>query len=371
MRVVVLGAGPCGLAAALAATRRGHDVTILERDVVGASLRRWGTTRFFSPLAMNVPPIARELVPLPPPDAILTGNAFVDDVLLPLASTPLLTNRIGEHHTVLAIGRTRMSRGDLPHHPIRADRSFRLLVETPRGELDIEADAILDVTGVPLPAAVGAGNTPACGERAARPRILHGLGELHAHTAHLHGKRILLVGHGHSAANAIHVLATLDAHVTWAVRSPNARPCVEIASDPLPERQRVVAAANTLATRPPAWLVVERRAHITAINNTHVTLTGDRVVEADYLVAMTGFRPDPSITSELALDISPTTEGAGGIARRLSNVTDCLAVPALSAADLASGEPRFHFVGARSYGRARTFLLQNGYEQIETIVAAL
>src|SRR5690348_16852462 len=32
-----------------------------------------------------------------------------------------------------------------------------------------------------------------------------------------------------------------------------------------------------------------------------------------------------SITAELALDISPITEGAGGIARKLATVTDCLA----------------------------------------------
>src|SRR5262249_32009318 len=159
----------------------------------------------------------------------------------------------------------------------------------------------------------------------------------------------------------------LDSRVVWAVRAPNARPCVEVASDPLPERQRIVAEANALAANPPAWLRVERRAHVVTIDRQRVTLTGDRTLEADYVVAMTGWRPDPAITSELALDISPITEGAGGVARRLANVTDCLAVPKLSPADLASGEPRFHLIGSRSYGRARTFLLKTGYEHIETI----
>ena len=44
--------------------------------------------------------------------------------------------------------------------------------------------------------------------------------------------------------------------VTWAVRTLNLRPCVEVASDPLPERQRVVARANALAARPPAALAL-------------------------------------------------------------------------------------------------------------------
>lgn len=371
MRVVVIGAGPCGLAAALAAVRRGHDVTVLEREQIGASLRQWGGTRFFSPLGFNVPAIARELISLPSPDAILTGDAFVDEVLVPLAASKPLAGRVQTRHAVISIGRARMSRGDFAAHPIRADRAFRLLVDTPEGEREIEADAVLDATGVGLPVWLGAGGTPARGERAARERIVHGLGELHARLGELRGKRILLVGHGHSAANAIHALATADARVVWATRSPNARPCVEVASDPLPERQRVVAAANALAAVPPAWLTVERRAHVVAMDGSRVSLTGDRTVDCDFVVAMTGGRPDPSITGELALDISSLTEGAGGIARKLANVTDCLAVPKLSPADLASGEPRFHFVGSRSYGRARTFLLQNGYDQIETIVDAL
>jgi thioredoxin reductase len=371
MRVAVIGAGPCGLAAALAAVRRGHDVSVLERDEVGASLRRWGSTRFFSPLGMNVPSVARELVALPPTDAILTGDGFVDEVLVPLARSELLAGRVRERHRVVSIGRARMSRGELPDHPIRADRAFRLLVDTPRGELEVEADAVLDATGVGVPAWLGAGGTPARGERASRDRSISGLGELHARRLELRGRRVLLVGHGHSAANALQLLAALDARVVWAVRSPNARPCVEVASDPLVERQRIVAEANALAARPPSWLTVERRAHVLEIDHPRITLSGDRTCEVDHIVSMVGWRPDPSITSELALDISPITEGAGGLARRLGGVTDCLAVPKLSAADLASGEPRFHFVGSRSYGRARTFLLQTGYQQIETIVGSL
>jgi hypothetical protein len=55
----------------------------------------------------------------------------------------------------------------------------------------------------------------------------------------------------------------------------------------------------------------------------------------------------------------------------LANVTDCLTVPRLDPGDLASGEPRFWFVGSRIYGRAPTFLLQTGYQQIETILKTL
>ena len=52
-------------------------------------------------------------------------------------------------------------------------------------------------------------------------------------------------------------------------------------------------------------------------------------------------------------------------------MTDCLSVPKVRAADLDSGEPAFHFVGAKSYGRLPTFLLRNGIEQLETILDRL
>src|SRR5262249_10141287 len=159
----------------------------------------------------------------------------------------------------------------------------------------------------------------------ARERVVTSLGELAARRPTYAGARVLLVGHGHSAANAIDMLASTGARVVWAVRAPNLRPCVEVASDPLPERRPIVPAANALAATPPAWLRVARRAHVLGIElgtALRVALSGDRAVEVDNVVALTGARPDLSIVSELALDISPATEGAGGLSRALSNVTD-------------------------------------------------
>jgi thioredoxin reductase len=365
MRVVVIGAGPSGLAAALAAARRGHDVTVLEREEVGATLRRWGATRLFSPAAMNAPSGAE----VGDPGAIMTGPEFVTTVLAPLAASAPLAGRVLVGHTVTAVARARLGRGELVGHPVRGERPFRLLVDSPDGERELEADAVLDASGVPLPVPL-----VARGERAAAPWC--SLAEISERRRELAGRRVLLVGYGHSAANALHVLAGVaaeapDTRVTWAVRSPNLRPCVEVASDPLPERQRIVATVNALAAKPPPWLRVERRANVVALEPGRALLTGDRRVEHDVLIALTGSRPDLSFLSELALDLAPATEGAGGVARRLANVTDCLSVPRLGPDDLASGEPRFHLVGAKSYGRARTFLLATGYAQIESIVEGL
>jgi thioredoxin reductase len=375
LRLAVIGAGPIGLAAALGAARRGLEAVVFEATGVGAALRRWGPTRFFSPVGMNLPPGARAVLgaALPPDDEILTGPDFVDRVLEPLAAR--LDVRAG--HRVIAVGRAGLTRGDYAGHPLRAERPFRLVVEADGREQVFEADRVLDASGTYLqPVALGTGGLPAPGERALGERALRDLGTLDARRWGLAGRAVLLVGHGHSAANALAVLEAVareapETRVTWATRAPNLRPCVEVASDPLPERQRVVAAANALAARPPAWLRVERRAQVEAIDGTTVALSGGRKVQADAIVALTGYRPDLSFLSELPLEIAPATEGAARVYRALANVTDCLSVPALAPADLASGEPGFALAGAKSYGRARTFLLATGYAQLETLLDQL
>jgi hypothetical protein len=149
-----------------------------------------------------------------------------------------------------------------------------------------------------------------------------------------------------------------------------------VPSDPLPERQHVVAGANRLAARPPAWLTVERRASVESVSHVGnarlcVSLGRSRSVVVDDIVSLTGYRPDLSFLSELPIEISPSTEGAVRLTRALSNVTDCLSVPSILPSDLDSGEPGFHFAGAKSYGRSRTFLLKTGYSQLETILNRL
>jgi hypothetical protein len=118
---------------------------------------------------------------------------------------------------------------------------------------------------------------------------------------------------------------------------------------------------------------VERRARIESISQDdagalRVAIGGGRVAAVDEIVGLTGYRPDLSFLSELAIEIAPDTEGSARLARALSNVTDCLSVPSIAPADLTSGETGFHLVGAKCYGRARTFLLKSGYRQLETIL---
>ena len=382
-RLTVIGAGPAGIAAAAGAIERGFDVTVIEKGDVGQSLRSWGETRFFTPLHMNLSNGMRRLLDkhLPDDDALLTGKEMTELVLRPIAESDALRGRIRTRTRVTAVGRRGLTRGDYAGHPLRQERPFRLVTEHDERESAFETDVILDATGgYAAPNPIGAGGLPAPGERALSVRPIRTLGALHEQRDDLRGKRVLLVGDGHSAANALGILEVIamedpDTRVVWAVRTLRGRPCEEVANDPLPERHRVVSHANDLATAPQPFLRVERRAMVDAFAERdgaiEVTLSGGRVVVCDRVVAFTGFHPNGGIHSELNVEISPVTEGSARLFRAISNVTDCLAVPRVSPGDLASGEPDFWLIGSRSYGRAPTFLLQTGFQQIETILDSI
>lgn len=403
-----------GLYAAYAAARRGLDVTVLERDRVGSSLATWGSARFFSPLSMNAPAeVLRALsraddgattadTGAPAGDALLTGQEMIDRVLVPLARLPLLYDRIRLRHQVIAIGRAGLSRPDFAGHPIRHEKPFRLLVHGPEGEYAMEADLVFDAAGAYARCnAIGAGGLPAPGERAMEDRLLRRLGGFEAFLSGFVSGHVLLLGHGHSAAHAL--LALRDAAsrnpgvtATWCFRSRNLRPFRETPDDPLPGRAAIVSAANALAAAPPAFLKVRRAGAIAALEPLPGA-AGSRIraifaaapgaaagsqgaspagtsasrpdsVDCDAVAAFTGHRPDLSFLSELALDLSPATEGTRRLHAALRGATDCLSVPAPRPEDLESGEPGFFLLGAKSYGRANAFLLRDGIAHLEMIL---
>jgi thioredoxin reductase len=368
-RVVVIGAGPMGLAAAVGARERGFEVTVLEAGEIGSALDRWGPVRCFTPLAMNLPAAMASAVDVAG-DALLTGPEMRRLVLEPLVER--LGIDVRTHHRVTAIGRRGLTRGDFAGHPMRAERPFVIQADAPDGERSFEAEIVFDATGgYAIPNASGSGGLPATGERREAERFIRDHATLERRAGELRGKRVLLLGHGHSAANALLILGRIGAEVIWAVRTANQRPCVAVPSDPLPERDAVVEQVNALAASPPSWLRVERRAMLQSIADGEATLTGARKVAVDFVASFTGFHPDSRHLTEVAVELSPVTEGGARLYRAIANVTDCLTVPSVRAADLVSGEPDFFFVGSRAYGRARTFLLQTGLAQLETILASL
>jgi hypothetical protein len=95
-------------------------------------------------------------------------------------------------------------------------------------------------------------------------------------------------------------------------------------------------------------------------------------VVVDTIVNSTGFRPDHEMVGELRLDLDPILGSTRDLAPLIDpNQHSCGTVPPHGVDELQHPEPAYYAVGAKSYGRAPTFLLATGYEQARSVVAAL
>lgn len=103
-----------------------------------------------------------------------------------------------------------------------------------------------------------------------------------------------------------------------------------------------------------------------------IAVDGTRIDGVDQVFALTGFRPDLSYLTELRYDVDPVLQAVRGIADEIDpNRHSCGSVAATGARELAQPEPDFFILGAKSYGRAPTFLALTGYEQVRSVVAEL
>ena len=92
----------------------------------------------------------------------------------------------------------------------------------------------------------------------------------------------------------------------------------------------------------------------------------------DRIVVTTGFRPDFSFLRELRIEVDPAVEAPPALSPLIDpNFHSCGDVPPHGIAELAHPEPDFTIVGSKSYGRAPTFLMATGYEQVRSVVAAI
>ena len=100
--------------------------------------------------------------------------------------------------------------------------------------------------------------------------------------------------------------------------------------------------------------------------------TDKKIGPFDELIVNTGNRPDFSFISELRYEVDPATEAVTKLAPLINpNLHSCGTVPPHGEKELRQPETNFYIVGSKSYGRAPTFLMATGYEQVRSIVAHL
>ncbi|MDP1866737.1 MAG: NAD(P)-binding domain-containing protein [Bradyrhizobium sp.] len=386
--VAIIGAGPVGLAAAANVLERGLKPIVLEAGGdVGHSVRQWGHVQLFSPWEYNVDRAAERLLAAtgwnsPEPERYPTGNELVERYLEPLANNTALASHIYTSSRVTDISRVGF---DKLKSKGRETAPFELRYQNGQGPKSMRADAVIDASGTwhsPNPA--GANGLPAIGESQAADRIAYGMPDvLGKDRARYAGKTVAVLGAGHSAIGTLTDLARLASEVpetrpVWLLRGNDpAKAFGGGANDKLAARGELGAAFAALVAAGRITVESEFRvSHLGADGPRLTVATGGgnccRQVVVDQLIVATGFRPDLDFVRGLRIQLDPAIECPVALAPLIDpNEHSCGTVRPHGARELAQAEPGFYFAGMKSYGRAPTFLMLTGYEQVRSIAAEL
>ena len=339
-RLIIVGAGPIGLEAALRGMREGYDVTVLERGSIGQGVLSWGHVRFFTPFGMNSTQLGRSIASAErDEDAILSGEQFCQQYLIPIARSQELAGRVLENHEVIAVSRAAYGKSKRIGRPDRSESPFRILTRCPHEEKIIEADLLFDCTGfISQHNFIGAGGIPCPGELAL-PANAYNIPNINGDSAaQFAGKHTLVVGSGYSAATSVRLLSKLtkthsDTQIVWVTRGNRPLPIPELSADLLPERIQLTKAANQLAVQPDTcvkWLAggqiqniaKDGEQYLIELNNVDAfdnTASQGRahVLRVDNIVANPGFRPNTNPFHELQIHRCYATDGPIKIAAHL------------------------------------------------------
>ncbi|MBC7813876.1 MAG: NAD(P)-binding protein [Burkholderiales bacterium] len=387
--VAIIGAGPVGLAATAHLMERGETPVVFEAgESIGANVRQWGHVRMFSPWEFMVDGAMVRLLEahgwqMPPKDGLPTGNDLVDRFMLPFSNLPEVLNTIHLNARVVAVSRRNV---DKMKDAGRDAAPFVLhIVYGNSDEALIEARAVIDASGTwHQPNPLGSTGLPAVGEKRQSQHIVYGIPDVPGKDRSRYAdKRVMVVGSGHSAINALLELAELKRDqpqtvIYWTMRGTNlTRVFGGGEDDALPARGRLgtriqahVDAGIIQMVSP--FRIREIAAGVDCVNVIGEVPDGLETLQVDEIIASTGARPDLNMLRELRLELDPSLESTRQLGPMIDpNIHSCGTVRPHGEAELRHPEKDFYIVGMKSYGRAPTFLLATGYEQVRSVVAAL
>ena len=384
--VAIIGAGPIGLAAAAQLHERDIEFAVYEAgSTVASSMRSWGHISLFSPWEFLVDPAARRLLErtgwsAPNASRLPSGYEVVERYLVPLAATDALAPHITTGATVEAVSRQGMDR---TRSSGRESTPFVLRILRSDGARDeVLARAVIDASGTyATPNTLGSSGLDPLGFPGVADRVSHALPDvLGSERARFAGKHVTVVGAGHSAANTLLNLVELarqDAGttVTWVIRNRSAVRVLGSEDDELQARASLGARVQQLVEA--GEITVVDRFEIAKVEDVagRIRIFGTRDsehVDTDLIVNATGFRPNLDLLREIRLDLDDIVEAPRALAPLIDpNVHSCGTVEPHGFAELQQPEPNFFIAGMKSYGRAPTFLLATGYEQVRSIAAWL
>lgn len=385
--IAIIGGGPVGLAAAAHLTIKDIPFIVFEAEQsVGQNMLSWSHVRVFSPWKYNIDKASKELLEqtnwvAPDEDGLPTGKELVEDYFRPLANLPQIKSNIHLNSKVLSIGRKGL---DKMKNSGREDKPFSIKVEENGNINYYEAKGVIDATGTwNQPNPIGSGGVSVEGEQELKNHIFYGIPNVKAdHLERYKNKNIVVVGGGHSAVNSLLDLAEIQkeypkTQLNWILRKDNMDTVYGgKKDDALKARGALGIRIEQLVNS--GKLNVYTPFHILKLSkdDNGIKFEGDLngtaevIINVDEIISNTGSRPNLEMIREVRLDLDSSLESVFDLAELIDpNIHSCGTVRPHGEKELRHPEKDFYIVGSKSYGRAPTFLMATGYEQVRSIVA--
>ncbi|CAL2080630.1 Glutamate synthase [Tenacibaculum sp. 190524A02b] len=387
--IAIIGGGPVGLAAAAHLTIKNIPFIVFEAgQSVGQNMLSWSHVRVFSPWKYNIDKAAKELLEqtnwiAPDEEGLPTGKELVEDYFRPLANLPQIKPNIHLNAKVLSVGRKGL---DKVKTWGREDKPFSIKVKENEVINYYEAKGVIDATGTwNQPNPIGSGGVYAEGEQELADHIFYGIPNVKEdHLERYKNKNIAVVGGGHSAINALLDLAEIqkeypETQLNWILRKDSMDKVYGGKQDDALEARgalgiRIEQLVNS------GKLNVYTPFHILKLTKEErgIQVIGDlngemkAIKNVDEIISNTGSRPNLDMIREVRIDLDSSLESVFDLAELIDpNIHSCGTVRPHGEKELRHPEKDFYIVGSKSYGRAPTFLMATGYEQVRSIVAYL
>ncbi|MEM7368141.1 MAG: NAD(P)-binding domain-containing protein [Bacteroidota bacterium] len=385
----IIGGGPIGLAAAAHLAKRNIPFLLFEAgNSVGHNFLSWGHVRVFSPWKYNIDHAAEELLSQigwksPDKEGLPTGKELVEQYFQPLAKHPFIEPGIHLQAKVISVGRKGL---DKMKTAGRQDKPFLLKVEEEGIIHYYEVKAVIDSSGTwNQPNPIGSGGLMAEGEEEVAGHIFYGIPDVKDKILDRYkNKNIVVVGGGHSATNVLLDLADVqkdypDTQINWILRKKDISTVYGgKESDALAARGALGIRIEQLVNS--GKLNVYTPFHIFKLTQekSGIQIEGDwngqreSISNIDEIISNTGSRPDLDMIRELRVDLDSALESVFDLADLIDpNIHSCGTVRPHGEKELRHPEKDFYIVGSKSYGRAPTFLMATGYEQVRSVIAYL
>ena len=388
-KIIIIGAGPVGLSAAAQVLLRGLTPIIIEKGQnAGDAMSQWGHVEVFTPWKYVVDKQLKALLLAsgwqpPEEDLLPTGKQIVDEYLIPAANLPQLAKAIHFNHEVVAVSKTNLSKSSSEG---REEAGYSVHIKHADGQRsNITGDAVIDASGTwNSPNPIGLDGLPIPGEIQNKDRISYGIPDIKNKAKdQFKGQRTLVPGGGHSAINVALGLLNLQQEsaitkIYWGLRKDNIQKLLGGGiNDALPARGELGLAAKAAIDSGALTLLAPIQVNeiqrlesglqlLINVNNV------EKIIEVDQIVVATGFRPELTMLRELRLDLDEVVEAPTRLAPLIDpNLHSCGTVRPHGIEELSHSDKNFYIVGMKAYGRAPTFLMMTGYEQVRSIVAEL